>query len=218
MKHNISTPTLEAPKIVGFIKLPSDKRKIVVPAEFKFYLHFPIKDFNQILEIVKKINKKIGQNSINNLNGPSITISKLARINGELAPDFGSIWYSCGNKEFMEFRRAYSLFKEEKIHSLRKITKIDFCKMLNNHYFTIIYVANDNSYIDVVPCLKLNTNKTNTYISYEEQKIVNSIKTIEGPYKLFLEDIDSNGNFISFNADDKEEIGYLYVSNLIENL
>ena len=61
-------------------------------------------------------------------------------------------------------------------------------------------------------------NKTNTYISYEEQKIVNSIKTIEGPYKLFLEDIDSNGNFISFNADDKEEIGYLYVSNLIENL
>ena len=109
---------VEMSKIVGTVDLSLLQKKVKETPKLKFVMWrtFPLKNYESLLELVKTINRKIGKDSV--------SISKIARSAGEVLPDKGSILYSCGSKEFMEFKSAYILFELGIRMNLKMITGV----------------------------------------------------------------------------------------------
>lgn len=205
MKENISAPVIEAPKVVGKIELKVKVPKKQISDPFLFWKNFPIKDFKSVLELVRNANQKIGKDSI--------TISKIAKNNGIEDATLGSIWYSCGTKNFIDhFCKPFELLMVTISLNIRKIFKTDITKMPYGQTFYMVYIpVNVESNIDVTKCIKVffSNKKDKLGITYTDFK--DKSKT---PYFIPFEEIHDNG---TFETGVVGEIGMLFTDEIVIN-
>ena len=215
---------VEAPKVVTTVDLtrfqkPAKKEgpqigkpivrevREVKPAEPKpkhkntnhiLWRNFPIEDYNAILVLVKAACQKLGRDVV--------TISKVAKINYVVNPNFGSIWYSCGNAPFREhFRRQYEMMYIGIEFGIRRITKAEAIALPMGSQITMGYIMDDLSNVnapDIIDNTKIE-GKNNEGIWY---KGVNDPTSLE--YFISFDSINEDG---SFNDGVDGETVYLYV-------
>ena len=199
MKQNITAPVLVAPTVVGHIDL--NKHKKAEKKSEKTFLpwkNFPIADYEAMLAIRNAANLKIGKDSV--------TVSKIAKVDNVINPAFGSIWYSCGSKDFREnFKKPFELHRIGNLHGIRRISHKEIADMAPGHSFSMVYLMDDLSKNEVVKCKKAANDSGVWYISLADKK--------EIPFSI--EDITVDGKFYT---GVEGETGYLFVDKTAENL
>ena len=197
-KQNIEAPIVTGPKVVGFVDLGVGNK----PAAKKFTVHgnFPTKHYEKINELVRAVNKVLGKDSV--------TLSKIAKVKGEVLTDHGSIWFSCEWKEFREsFLKQYDLLMIGLENDARRITKAEMLAMPFGQKFVMAY-AMPNHVIKASPCIKIFTSKKNSKIALSYVKTKDHEQNAND---LLFTDINDDGTFKADRAT-----GYLYVSNQTE--
>ncbi len=136
---------IQAPKGVGKIELKEKpKNRLKSSEKPMFYQVFPIKDWGYYLDIVKKANKA--------LDGMKVTLSRKARVGGKENPEFGSIWFTCGSKDFREhFRKPLAI--SDATTGLREMRKDEIKKLSFGVEFYLLWI-NDQCETDLVSCVK----------------------------------------------------------------
>ena len=191
---------IESPKEIGKIELPKPKvfPKKEVPSNQnlkpKFWENFPAADWSFYLDFAKKANKKIGKPA-------SITLSKKARVNGELNEEYGSIWYACSSYDFKNYFRKPLAIATETV-GMKRLSLADVKKMDISSKFSILWVGY-NLETELIECIKLSGKENSGAIFYK------SIFS-EEKYKLSCSIISEEG----FGVLDDEEF---YFFNSSEN-
>lgn len=197
-KQNIEAPVIQGPKVVGKIDLESS-RPAPLPKKFVVFGNFPIEHFDRILELVKKVNGKIGKDSI--------TISKIAKINDKISERHGSIWYSCDRTQFMnEFVMQHRIMSVEIENNCRRINKAEALAMPYGQSFCIGYMFSDNILnTKASPCIRIFTTAKQEKDNFGYTKVRDINQNVN---LLAKSDINEDG---TFNTDNST--GYLFVSN-----
>lgn len=183
-KSNIQTEQIQAPIVKGKIELPN--RNKIQPktnqSEMKpmFWQNFPIKDWAFYLSIAKKANEDLGF--------AVVTLSKKAFTyeDGKKTedPTSGSIWFTCGSKDFKEkFRRPLAISLSEigsKRLDLNGIRKLHL-----GDKFSILWI-DDYCNTDLVPCEKIGGKENGNAVIY---KVIDEADK----YKLLFSEIDESG-------------------------
>jgi hypothetical protein len=197
-KQNIEAPVLTGPKVVGKIDLGGNQ-PAPIAKKFVVFGNFPIEHYDRILELVKKVNNKLGKDSV--------TISKIAKIKGQISEKHGSIWYSCEETQFKtEFLMKYRIKSVEFENNCRRISKAEALAMPYGQTFCIGYMFSDNELnIKSSPCIRIfTTNKQEKdNLSYTKNRDTNQNVNL-----LAKNDINEDGTFNTNNST-----GYLFVSN-----
>lgn len=196
-KQNIEAPVLTGPKVVGFVDLGGSK-----PAVKKFAVHgnFPMEHYEKINELVRTVNKKLGKDSV--------TLSKVAKAEGKVLAEHGSIWFSCEWKEFREnFLKPYDILMVGLLNNARRITKAEMLDMPFGQRFVMAYMM-PNHVIKASPCIKIFTSKKSSKVAISYVKTKDRDQNAN---ELLFVDINDDG---TFKAD--KTTGYLYVSNHTE--
>jgi hypothetical protein len=194
-KHNIETPKVEGPKIVGKINLED-----LQPAKKQFFPlgNFPIKHYEAILKLAKKVNKDLHDHD-------AITVSKVARVKGKEDKTLCSVWYSC-SKEIskQQFGKPLNIRIVELENNCRRITKQEMLDMSFGQNFFMGYMFKDGN-VKTSPCVKIYTSAkdSKTGISFTRHRDHEQNANL-----LSFDDIKENGTFKADNAE-----GYLFVSN-----
>lgn len=197
-KQNIEAPVLTGPKVVGKIDLTGG-RPAPLPKKFVVFGNFPIEHFDRILELVKKVNGKLGKDSV--------TISKIAKIKGQISEKHGSIWYSCEEKQFMtEFLMKYRIMSVEIENNCRRINKAEALAMPYGQSFCIGYMFSDNILnTKASPCTRIFTTNKQEKDNFGYTKARDTNQNVN---LLAKNDINEDGTFNANNST-----GYLFVSN-----
>ena len=194
-KENITAPHIEGPKIVGKIDLEA-----LVPV--KKYPHrlcnFPIKHYDAILKLAKKVCKELQDTD-------AVTVSKIAKIEGKEAPQFGTIWFSCERDVCKtKFEKPFNILLVELENNCRRISKKELMDMPYGQNFFMAYQFKNNN-VNVSPCVKIYTTakQSKEGICFTRKRDFN-----QNPNVLMFDYICDNG---TFKAEKSE--GYLFVSN-----
>jgi len=197
-KQNIEAPVLQGPKVVGKIDLEGS-RPALTPKKFIVFDNFPIEHYESVLRLIKKVNGKIGKDSI--------TISKIAKIDDKISEKHGSIWYSCDRPQFMsEFVMEHRIMMVELEHNCRRINKADALAMPYGQMFCIGYMFSDKILnTKASPCIRIFTTSKQDKNNLVYTKVRDTNQNVN---LLAKSDINEDG---SFNTDNST--GYLFVSN-----
>ena len=195
-KANIVAPVLVGPKVVGKIDLDGG-RPAVTPKKFVVFGNFPIEHYDRILELVKKVNSKLGKDSV--------TISKIAKIEGKVSEKHGSIWYSCEEKQFKtDFLLKYRIMSVEIENNCRRINKADAMSMPYGQQFCIGYLFKDGN-MKASPSTRIFTTSKQEKDNFVYTKLRD---TNQNANLLAKDTINEDGTFNANNST-----GYLFVSN-----
>jgi len=187
---------VDMPNIVGKIDLSLLNKKVVKELKFLLWKNFPLKDYDALLELVKTINRKIGKDSV--------SLSKIARVNGEIVSTMGSIRYSCGTKDFRVFKTAYALFEIGTRFNLKKVNSFTAQSLPSGSAIHMVYIKDDRmvemvkNVIDVPtdPIVKAEG------LWYHSASDKNAVK-----YIIYKEDMSVE----TFNTGVEDETGYFFV-------
>jgi len=149
---------LSAPKLVEKIDLPEKKTNSKSELRPLFWKNFPISEFPFYLKIAQQANKDLGIPFC-------ITLSKKAYVSGELDANLGSIWFTCGSKDFKEKFRiplevalCSSGFREFLLKDIRKASP--------GFKFNILFVSDDGE-VEMIECIKIAGKENGARIIYE---------------------------------------------------
>jgi len=199
---------VEKPIVVSKIEIQSSKHGALKEKKDNkvdnlkplFYRNFPIKDWAWYLDFAKKANKEIGK-------GLVVTLSKKAFVKGVQDLNQGSIYYSCGSKDFKEhFRKPLEielcLFGLE----LRRINKSELKKLSCEFY---ILWQEENCKCDLTNCCKINDSSTNLDYCFSGEN---------NEYYIPYSEINNNGSGVIKYEDGFIEEFSFYVKSNIENI
>jgi len=197
VKQNIEIPKIDAPKVLDKIKIAPERKKIVKNVKVekkdspkpKFFGIFKMKDWDRIIKIAIKANREIGK--------MCITLSKKAFEGGKLNPDYGSIWYTCGTKDFRDnFEYHYTI--SESTIGLNRISKEDVLNIPVGGKFSIAWI-NEHCDIEVVECER--------GIKDYDVFLYSVCEDLESEYEIAIDDIKKDGSGVM----DSEDF-YFYIS------
>jgi len=198
-KQNIVAPVLEGPKVVGFVNLDAEK-KAVPNKKFIAHGNFPLEHYNAVNDLVRKVNKTLGKDSV--------TLSKIAKVDGKPLADHGSIWFSCEWKDFREnFLKQYDMLMVGLQYDAHRITKQEMLDMPYGQKFHMAYVM-PNHQIKVSPCIKIFTTNKRSKVAVSYVKVNDHNQNAN---ELLFENINDDGTFQS-----EKVTCYLFVSNQTE--
>jgi hypothetical protein len=195
-KQNIQAPVLEGPKVVGKIDLGGNQ-PAPIAKKFVVFGNFPIEHYDRILELVKKVNNKLGKDSV--------TISKLAKIKGVVSEKHCSVWFSCDENSFRsEFLSKVNIMLVEAENNCKRITKEKALNMPYGQSFIMCYLFKDGN-MKASPCVRIFSSKK------EEKNNICYTKVRDTNQNVNLLTKDSINEDGTFKAD--KATGYLFVSN-----
>ena len=195
-KQNIEAPVLTGPKVVGKIDLGGNQ-PAPIAKKFVVFGNFPIEHYDRILELVKKVNNKLGKDSV--------TISKLSKIKGVVSEKHCSVWFSCDESSFRsEFLNKLNIMLVEVENNCKRIAKEQVLNMPYGQSFTMSYLFKDGN-MKASPCVRIFSSKKEEkdYICYTKVRDTNQNVNL-----LTKDSINEDG---TFKAD--KATGYLFVSN-----
>jgi len=200
VKQNIEIPKIDAPKVLSTIQIAPERKKLIKVSRTelidkkdspkpKFFGIFKMKDWDRIIKIAVKANREIGK--------MCITLSKKAFEGGKLNPDYGSIWYTCGTKDFRDnFEYPYTI--SESTIGLDRISKEHLLNIPVGGKFSIVWI-NEHCDIEVVECER--------GIKDYDVFLYSVCSDMESEYEIAIDDIKKDGSGVM----DSEDF-YFYIS------
>lgn len=204
-KENIEATKISAPVSVGKVELPErkpfvrrDKEKLPNDKKPLLFRNFPIAQWDLHIRTAKEANKIIGE--------MSVTISKKAYVNGKIDEAFGSIWYTCGTKDFRDkFRRGLEVAVNG--IGMRQLSKNEIKRISSDVCFYILFI-DPHCNTDLVECIKTEDHGKGDslqYFVYDEKR--------DHFYTLSYSEMKDNGT----GMIDEEEY-FVFVSDQVENI